>query len=171
MPNSLSVKGFDYFKQIYCNQLHFKLIRLAKKALSLSICVKFRCLFALTLVGSVLWQMYAELQVLSPLVPTREAHFFRYCQQNAEEGTWVIVDFPADSFHDSIQPTLSSYRRRPSGCVIQDMPNGYSKVRLLTLSKVFVYFQFTFFSIWGYCRKLKLFAYVHAKVHDNSTAF
>ncbi|XXG75573.1 hypothetical protein AAC387_Pa08g0111 [Persea americana] len=72
--------------------------------------------------------MYAELQVLSPLVPTRKAHFFRYCQQNAEEGTWVIVDFPADSFHDSIQPTVSSYRRRPSGCVIQDMPNGYSKV-------------------------------------------
>ncbi|KAG5524248.1 hypothetical protein RHGRI_031053 [Rhododendron griersonianum] len=29
--------------------------------------------------------MYAELQTLSPLVPTREAHFFRYCQQNVEE--------------------------------------------------------------------------------------
>jgi len=73
-------------------------------------------------------QMYAELQVLSPLVPTREAHFLRYCQQNAEEGTWAIVDFPIDSFHDNLQPSFPRYKRRPSGCLIQDMPNGYSRV-------------------------------------------
>ncbi|KAF5460359.1 hypothetical protein F2P56_020237 [Juglans regia] len=72
--------------------------------------------------------MYAELQVLSPLVPTREAHFLRYCQQNAEEGTWTIVDFPIDSFHDKLQPSFPIYMRRPSGCLIQDMPNGYSRV-------------------------------------------
>ncbi|XP_015897558.3 homeobox-leucine zipper protein ROC3 [Ziziphus jujuba] len=74
--------------------------------------------------------MCAELQVVSPLVPTREAHFLRYCQQNAEEGSWAIVDFPIDSFHESnIQPSsFPRYRRRPSGCVIQDMPNGYSRV-------------------------------------------
>lgn len=73
-------------------------------------------------------QMHAELQVLSPLVPTREAHFLRYCQQNAEEGTWAIVDFPIDSFHNNFQPSFPRYRRRPSGCIIQDMPNGYSRV-------------------------------------------
>ncbi|GAB2296415.1 hypothetical protein Dimus_030535 [Dionaea muscipula] len=72
--------------------------------------------------------MYAELQVLSPLVPTRETLFLRYCQQNPEEGAWVIVDFPMDSFHGSIQLSFTKYRRRPSGCIIQDMPNGYSKV-------------------------------------------
>ncbi|XP_057978403.1 homeobox-leucine zipper protein ROC3 [Malania oleifera] len=72
--------------------------------------------------------MYAELQVQSPLVPTREAHFLRYCQQNVEEGTWAIVDFPIDSFHDNAQPSFPRYRRRPSGCIIQDMPNGYSRV-------------------------------------------
>ncbi|XP_031259103.1 homeobox-leucine zipper protein HDG5 isoform X2 [Pistacia vera] len=72
--------------------------------------------------------MYAELQVLSPLVPTREAYFLRYCQQNVEEGTWAIVDFPIDSFHENVQPSFPLYRRRPSGCVIQDMPNGYSRV-------------------------------------------
>ncbi|KAJ8774109.1 hypothetical protein K2173_009540 [Erythroxylum novogranatense] len=73
--------------------------------------------------------MYAELQVLSPLVPTREAYFLRFCQQNAEEGTWAVVDFPIDSFHDTdIQHSFPLYRRRPSGCVIQDMPNGYSRV-------------------------------------------
>ncbi|EEF43509.1 homeobox-leucine zipper protein HDG5 [Ricinus communis] len=72
--------------------------------------------------------MHAELQVLSPLVPTREAYFLRYCQQNVEEGTWAIVDFPIDSFHEDIQASFPLYRRRPSGCVIQDMPNGYSRV-------------------------------------------
>ncbi|XP_058085667.1 homeobox-leucine zipper protein ROC3 [Magnolia sinica] len=74
--------------------------------------------------------MYGELQVLSPLVPTREAYFLRYCQQNLEEGTWAIVDFPMDSFHDSLQhqTAFPTYKRRPSGCIIQDMPNGYSKV-------------------------------------------
>uniref|UniRef100_A0A2N9GWN3 Homeobox domain-containing protein n=1 Tax=Fagus sylvatica TaxID=28930 RepID=A0A2N9GWN3_FAGSY len=72
--------------------------------------------------------MYAEVQVLSPLVPTREVHFLRYCQHNAEEGTWAIVDFPIDSFHDNLQHSFPRYKRRPSGCLIQDMPNGYSRV-------------------------------------------
>ncbi|GLT72746.1 hypothetical protein SLA2020_446520 [Shorea laevis] len=72
--------------------------------------------------------MYAELQVVSPLVPTREAHFVRYCQQNAEEGTWAIVDFPIDTFHHNLHPSFPRYNRRPSGCLIQDMPNGYSRV-------------------------------------------
>ncbi|CAN8245805.1 unnamed protein product [Cochlearia groenlandica] len=78
--------------------------------------------------------MYAELQVLSPLVPTREAYFLRYVEQNAENGNWAIVDFPIDSFHDQIQPqnttnTPHEYKRKPSGCIIQDMPNGYSQVK------------------------------------------
>ncbi|KAG0502875.1 hypothetical protein HPP92_002947 [Vanilla planifolia] len=76
------------------------------------------------------WERFAspELQALSPLVPTREAYFLRYCQQNVDEGTWTIVDFPVDGLQDGIQLSPIQYRRRPSGCVIQDMPNGYSKV-------------------------------------------
>ncbi|RWW23524.1 hypothetical protein GW17_00012228 [Ensete ventricosum] len=70
-------------------------------------------------------QMHAELQFLSPLVPAREAHFFRYCQQNSE-GTWIMVDFPVDGFQEGIQIPFPWYRRKTSGCVIQDMPNGYS---------------------------------------------
>ncbi|XP_020577606.1 homeobox-leucine zipper protein ROC3 isoform X2 [Phalaenopsis equestris] len=80
--------------------------------------------------------MYAEFQVLSPLVPTREAYFFRYCQQNVEEGTWTIVDFPVDNLQDIIQMPLMRYRRRPSGCVIQSMPNGYSKVTWIEQAEV-----------------------------------
>ncbi|KAJ3681677.1 hypothetical protein LUZ60_014250 [Juncus effusus] len=74
--------------------------------------------------------MNAELQFLSPLVPAREFTFFRYCQQNAEEGTWTLVDFPADGFNISCSgtPAALKCRRCPSGCIIQDMPNGYSRV-------------------------------------------
>ncbi|CAH8311904.1 unnamed protein product [Eruca vesicaria subsp. sativa] len=84
--------------------------------------------------------MYAELHVLSPLVPTREAYFLRYVEQNAENGNWAIVDFPIDRFHDQIQPlsanTLHEYKRKPSGCIIQDMPNGYSQVKWVEHAEV-----------------------------------
>ncbi|KAG9457672.1 hypothetical protein H6P81_002180 [Aristolochia fimbriata] len=71
--------------------------------------------------------MYEELQVLSPLVPTREFYFLRYCQQ-IEQGLWAIVDvsFDFSSMNQFVTPSRS--RRLPSGCLIQDMPNGYSKV-------------------------------------------
>ncbi|KAF8048463.1 hypothetical protein N665_2505s0003 [Sinapis alba] len=74
--------------------------------------------------------MYAELQVQSPLVPTREGYFLRYVKQNAEAGKWMILDFPVNSL---IKPasgitTTDQYRRKPSGCIIQDMSNGYSQI-------------------------------------------
>lgn len=77
--------------------------------------------------------MHAELQVLSPLVPTREVNFLRFCKQLAD-GAWAVVDVSIDGIrdhHTSSSPSsgLSSKSRRlPSGCVVQDMPNGYSKV-------------------------------------------
>lgn len=73
-------------------------------------------------------QMYEELQVLSPLVPTREFYILRYCQQ-IEQGLWAIVNVSYDF------PQLASQarcHRFPSGCLIQDMPNGYSKVVILS---------------------------------------
>lgn len=69
-------------------------------------------------------QMYEELQVLSPVVPTREFYVLRYCQQ-IEQGSWAVVNVSYDS------PQFSSQcqsHRFPSGCLIQDLPNGYSKV-------------------------------------------
>lgn len=68
--------------------------------------------------------MTAEFQVPSPLVPTRENYFVRYCKQHPD-GTWAVVDVSLDSLRPS--PVTRS-RRRPSGCLIQEMPNGYSKV-------------------------------------------
>ncbi|KAG6524816.1 hypothetical protein ZIOFF_014760 [Zingiber officinale] len=68
--------------------------------------------------------MSAEFQVPSPLVPTRESLFVRYCKQHPD-GTWAVVDVSLDGLRPG--PVLRC-RRRPSGCLIQEMPNGYSKV-------------------------------------------
>lgn len=73
-------------------------------------------------------QMTAEFQVPSPLVPTRENYFVRYCKQHVD-GTWAVVDVSLDSLRGS---PISKSRRRPSGCVIQELPNGYSKVVIST---------------------------------------
>ncbi|TYI50708.1 hypothetical protein E1A91_D12G121200v1 [Gossypium mustelinum] len=69
--------------------------------------------------------MNAELQILSPLVPVREVSFLRFCKQHAE-GVWAVVDVSIDTIKEST--TFVTCRRLPSGCVVQDMPNGYSKV-------------------------------------------
>ncbi|KAK7274574.1 hypothetical protein RIF29_15670 [Crotalaria pallida] len=72
--------------------------------------------------------MHAELQVLSPLVPVREVNFLRFCKQHAE-GVWAVVDVSIDTIRESSgAPIFVNCRRLPSGCVVQDMPNGYSKV-------------------------------------------
>ncbi|KAK6142832.1 hypothetical protein DH2020_023180 [Rehmannia glutinosa] len=83
----------------------------------------------LALVETLMDSMHAELQVLSPLVPVREVNFLRFCKQHAE-GVWAVVDVSIDAIRETSSggPTYPSCRRLPSGCVVQDMPNGYSKV-------------------------------------------
>ncbi|KAI4319853.1 hypothetical protein MLD38_033403 [Melastoma candidum] len=71
--------------------------------------------------------MMAEYQLPTPLVPTREAYFVRYCKQHVE-GTWAVVDVSLDSLQQN--PAIKC-KRKPSGCLIQEMPNGYSKVMWL----------------------------------------
>ncbi|KAE8022500.1 hypothetical protein FH972_008293 [Carpinus fangiana] len=72
--------------------------------------------------------MHAELQVLSPLVPVRQLKFLRFCKQQAE-GVWAVVDVSLDISQESTKANpLVSCRRLPSGFVVQDMSNGYSKV-------------------------------------------
>ncbi|XP_059071629.1 homeobox-leucine zipper protein PROTODERMAL FACTOR 2-like [Cryptomeria japonica] len=71
--------------------------------------------------------MYAELQILSPLVPTRHISFLRFSQQPTN-GMWIVVDFSLENLNYSISPSVGWYHKHPSGCVIQDMPNGCSKV-------------------------------------------
>ncbi|XP_016451582.1 homeobox-leucine zipper protein HDG12-like [Nicotiana tabacum] len=78
--------------------------------------------------SSTLQLMYEEMQVLSPLVPTRQSFFLRLCQQ-IDQGSWAIVDVSYDIIQENQYPSSSCMvHRLPSGCLIQDMPNGYSKV-------------------------------------------
>ncbi|KAK9084871.1 hypothetical protein Sjap_025282 [Stephania japonica] len=69
--------------------------------------------------------MLAEFHAPSPIVPTRESLFVRYCKQH-NDGVWVVADVSLDEHH--FNPSSNRFRRMPSGCLIQEMPNGYSKV-------------------------------------------
>ena len=73
-------------------------------------------------------QIDAEFQVLSPLVPVRQVRFVRFCKQHSE-GVWAVVDVSIDASQDAANSQMfPNCRRLPSGCVIQDMDNKYSKV-------------------------------------------
>ncbi|XP_058776740.1 homeobox-leucine zipper protein PROTODERMAL FACTOR 2-like [Vicia villosa] len=66
----------------------------------------------------------AEFHLPSPVVPTRECCFARYCKQFSPND-WVVVDV---SLEDIFPYPSNNFRRRPSGCLIKGMPNGCSKV-------------------------------------------
>ncbi|KAK7314990.1 hypothetical protein VNO77_33522 [Canavalia gladiata] len=72
--------------------------------------------------------MLSEVQLLSPLVPVRQLSFLRFCKQHAE-GLWAVVDVSVDIGRNATNGhSFMNCRRLPSGCVVQDMPNGFSKV-------------------------------------------
>ncbi|XP_024969955.1 homeobox-leucine zipper protein GLABRA 2 isoform X3 [Cynara cardunculus var. scolymus] len=71
--------------------------------------------------------MFAELQMLTPLVATREMYFVRYSKQlNADK--WAIVDISIDNVEKNIDVSLARCRKRPSGCIMEDKSNGHCKV-------------------------------------------
>ncbi|RDY01502.1 Homeobox-leucine zipper protein HDG11, partial [Mucuna pruriens] len=69
--------------------------------------------------------MYEEMHVLSPLVPSREFYFLRYCQQ-VEASIWVITDVSVDFMKNNNSNPYSW--RFPSGCMIQEISNGLCQV-------------------------------------------
>ncbi|KAL0299492.1 UNVERIFIED_CONTAM: Homeobox-leucine zipper protein HDG1 [Sesamum radiatum] len=72
--------------------------------------------------------MQAEFQVLSPMVPLRQVKFIRFCKQHGQD-LWAVVDVSVDTISDGIRGTTSvNCRRLPSGCIVQNMANGCSKV-------------------------------------------
>jgi len=76
------------------------------------------------------FQMTAEFQVPSPHVPTRENHFVRYCKLHPD-GIWVVADVSLHLLNEtsaSSSSTASRTKRRPSGCLIETLPNGLTKV-------------------------------------------
>ncbi|XP_050219323.1 homeobox-leucine zipper protein PROTODERMAL FACTOR 2-like isoform X2 [Mercurialis annua] len=68
--------------------------------------------------------MRAEFHMPTPLVPVRECQFARYCKRLGFK-TWGVVDV---SLENLFPYPLVKFQRRPSGCLIQEMPNGHSKV-------------------------------------------
>ncbi|XP_076884120.1 homeobox-leucine zipper protein MERISTEM L1-like [Bidens hawaiensis] len=74
--------------------------------------------------NGVMQMMTAEYQVPSPLVPTRVNYFVRYCKR-LDDGTWIVVDVSLENLSSS---SVVRCRRRPSGCLIHELPSGYSKV-------------------------------------------
>ncbi|KAM3369190.1 hypothetical protein ACQJBY_017227 [Aegilops geniculata] len=78
--------------------------------------------------------MQAKLQVLSPLVPIREVTFLRFCKKLGE-GLWAVVDVSMDELVMeqglAVASTTANMkcRRLPSGCVVQDTPDGFCKVK------------------------------------------
>lgn len=75
--------------------------------------------------------MRAEIQVLSPVIPVCEVKFLRFCKQHTED-TWAVVDVSVDDFLDGVEEnTCGKSKRFPSGYVVQDLLNGYSKVCII----------------------------------------
>ncbi|KAK7270839.1 hypothetical protein RJT34_26300 [Clitoria ternatea] len=70
--------------------------------------------------------MHAEMQMLSPLVPVCQLSFLRFCKMHGE-GVRIVVDVSVDIGRNADGNPLMSCRRLTSGCVIQDMANGFSK--------------------------------------------
>ncbi|XP_057481341.1 homeobox-leucine zipper protein ANTHOCYANINLESS 2-like isoform X2 [Actinidia eriantha] len=72
--------------------------------------------------------MHVAFQALSPLVPVRHVKFLRFCKQHTER-VWAVVDVSIDGIREvSDAHTFVNCRRLPSGCIVENMPNGFSKV-------------------------------------------
>ncbi|XP_062208962.1 homeobox-leucine zipper protein ROC6-like [Phragmites australis] len=85
--------------------------------------------------------MNAELWVQSPRVPNRSVNFLRFSKMKAERQ-WVVMDVSVDgilgregsrmtdlNLNNSAMPSrYTGCRLLPSGCLIEDMSNGYCKV-------------------------------------------
>ncbi|XP_028118213.1 homeobox-leucine zipper protein HDG11-like [Camellia sinensis] len=77
--------------------------------------------------------MYEQMHILSPLVAPREFYFLRYCRE-VEASVWMMVDvsyeYDCSKLSKDLDPRGSPPRswRLPSGCMLQDKPNGCCEV-------------------------------------------
>lgn len=76
--------------------------------------------------------MAAEYHAPSPLLATRQSCFARYCKE-LSSNTWAIVDISLESL---INNPLMNCRRRPSGCLIQGLPDGNTQVTWIEHTEV-----------------------------------
>ncbi|MED6212075.1 hypothetical protein PIB30_079766 [Stylosanthes scabra] len=71
--------------------------------------------------------IYEEMHLLSPLLPPREFFLLRFCQQ-LESNVWFIADVSYN--HAKEEKPADQFRawKRPSGCKIEALPDGTSRV-------------------------------------------
>ncbi|GAU26619.1 hypothetical protein TSUD_102260 [Trifolium subterraneum] len=74
--------------------------------------------------------MTAEFHLPSPVIPTRECCFARYCKKFPYDR-WAIVDVSLEDFFPS--PT-SNLRKKPSGCVI--VPREHATIQVIWVEHV-----------------------------------
>jgi homeobox-leucine zipper protein len=82
--------------------------------------------------------MDVNLMVLSPRMPLCNALFARHAEL-IETNTWAVVDIAVTGIFDQGRASgantwinaakPAACRMEPSGCLIEDMNNGYCKVR------------------------------------------
>ncbi|PVH38020.1 hypothetical protein PAHAL_5G151000 [Panicum hallii] len=75
------------------------------------------------------WSMFAEVQTLTPLIPTREVHFLRHCKKLTADK-WAVVDVSLEDVELDAQTSSTACKclKKPSGCVIEEQTNGRCKV-------------------------------------------
>ncbi|KAK8527259.1 hypothetical protein V6N13_085103 [Hibiscus sabdariffa] len=76
--------------------------------------------------NGVLQVMTAEFHQSTPLIPSRQSYFARYCKM-ITPGTWAVVDVCLENLLPYPQ---FQFRRRPSGCLIELLPHfgSYCKI-------------------------------------------
>ena len=84
--------------------------------------------------------MNAELWVQLPRMPNRRVKFMRFTKPMANSQQWAVVDVSTDGMlgegqEGRVVPPAgqTSCRLLPSGCLIEDMGNGYCKVLYRTI--------------------------------------
>ncbi|CAN6209961.1 unnamed protein product [Urochloa humidicola] len=81
--------------------------------------------------------MNAELWVQSPRVPNRTVNILRFSKL-VDEKQWPVMDVSVDGILGQDVTTPARYmgcRLLPSGCLIEDMSNGYCKVTWIVLAE------------------------------------
>ncbi|XP_074304522.1 homeobox-leucine zipper protein PROTODERMAL FACTOR 2-like [Silene latifolia] len=71
-----------------------------------------------------LQMMIAEYHAPSPLLQTRKSCFAKYCKEFSR-NMWIIVDISLESMIDN---PLLNCKRKPSGCLIQGLPDGNTQI-------------------------------------------
>ncbi|XP_074311375.1 homeobox-leucine zipper protein HDG11-like isoform X2 [Silene latifolia] len=70
---------------------------------------------------------HEQVHMLSPAMQQRDFYLLRYCRQ-IETGVWVIADVSYNYFRGASHVSQTFYWKHPSGCMIEEMPNGLSRV-------------------------------------------